>query len=48
MIQLRLDNMIEKPLPEYYEMLVDISFMGVLANSSADSGLSKSKIAAAL
>lgn len=47
MIQLRLDNMIEKPLPDYYEMLVDASFMGVLVNTSVESGLEKTNIAAA-
>lgn len=47
MIQLRLDNMIEKPLPDYYEMLVDASFMGVLANTSVESDREKTNIAAA-
>ena len=46
MVQLRLDNMIKKPLPEYYEMLVDAAFMGLLANSSAENKLKKVAVAA--
>ncbi len=30
MIQLRLDNMIKEPLPDYYESLIDASFKGTL------------------
>lgn len=31
MIQLRLDGVIEKPLPEYYEMIIDAAWMGLMA-----------------
>lgn len=47
MIQLRLDNIIEKPLPEYYEMLVDASFTGVLTDTSVVEKLEKADLVAA-
>jgi AcrR family transcriptional regulator len=33
MIQLRLDNMLEKPLPEYFEMVIDTAFKGLTNNN---------------
>ena len=30
MILLRLDGLIEKPLPEYFEMVIDAAWAGVL------------------
>ncbi len=44
MVQLRLDNMIENPLPEYFEMLVEAAFTGLLVNTSEEH---KDKIAIA-
>ncbi|WP_299880533.1 TetR/AcrR family transcriptional regulator [uncultured Cocleimonas sp.] len=36
MIQLRLDNMIEEPLPTYFETLIDASLNGVLTNNKTE------------
>ncbi len=45
MIQLRLDNMIKEPLPNYYETLLDASFHGVLTK---DMNHTESKISVVL
>ncbi|MEE9326663.1 MAG: TetR/AcrR family transcriptional regulator [Cocleimonas sp.] len=39
MIQLRLDHILEKPLPEYYEMVINTAFNG-LADDNHDEALS--------
>ena len=36
MVQLRLDNMLDNPLPEYYEMLVNAAFIGLLTENSSE------------
>ena len=36
MIQLRLDNMIKEPLPNYYETLLDTSLNGVLTKDARE------------
>ncbi|GAA0405571.1 hypothetical protein GCM10009133_12740 [Cocleimonas flava] len=45
MIQLRLDNMIEEPLPTYFETLIDASLNGVL---TSDTTKTDNKISAVL
>jgi hypothetical protein len=45
MIQLRLDNMIEEPLPTYFETLIDASLNGVL---TSDTTKADNKISAVL
>lgn len=47
MIQLRLDNLIEKPLPEYTDMIMDAAFMG-LSTDMISSSKKEATIAAVL